>query len=213
MALRWAIACRPVLAPGGWQISAVAGCDVRSVTVRPILADEVGRFSALAGCSSLARASADRAGAALRRGPGRRVGRAGRVRVRRAVVRSPGRFLGWSREAHAAGRHSLAQSRTGSVDADQAVVDVHPVGPDAQGDEGLLLGGQVLAICRAAGVSSAVSPCLIETLIDWSARRCLGHWRVSHDETCRRSRLGYTSCCFTISALTAATSGTCATGR
>src|SRR5664280_921957 len=90
MALRWAIACRLALAPGGWQISAVAGCDVRSVTVRPILADEVGRFSALAGCSSLARASADRAGAALRRGPGRRVGRAGRVRVRSAVVRSPG---------------------------------------------------------------------------------------------------------------------------
>src|SRR5664279_1311412 len=90
MALRWAIACRLALAPGGWQISAVAGCDVRSVTVRPILADEVGRFNALAGRSSLARASADRAGAALRRGPGRRVGRAGRVRVRCAVVRSPG---------------------------------------------------------------------------------------------------------------------------
>jgi hypothetical protein len=46
MALRWAIACRLALAPGGWQISAVAGCDVRSVTVRPILADEVGRFNA-----------------------------------------------------------------------------------------------------------------------------------------------------------------------
>src|SRR5664279_2839993 len=90
MALRWAIACRLALAPGGWQISAVAGCDVRSVTVRPILADEVGRFNALAGRSSLARASADRAGAAQRRGPGRRVGRAGRVRVRCAVVRSPG---------------------------------------------------------------------------------------------------------------------------
>src|SRR5674536_297542 len=90
MALRWAIACRLALAPGGWQISAVAGCDVRSVTVRPILADEVGQFNALAGRSSLARASADRAGAALRRGPGRRVGRAGRVRVRSAVVRSPG---------------------------------------------------------------------------------------------------------------------------
>src|SRR5664280_2586135 len=43
------------------------------------------------------------------------------------------RFLGWSRETHAAGGHSLAQSRPGSVDADQAVVDVHPVGPDAQG--------------------------------------------------------------------------------
>ena len=46
MALGWAIACRLALAPGGWQISAVAGCDVRSVTVRPILADEVGRFNA-----------------------------------------------------------------------------------------------------------------------------------------------------------------------
>jgi len=38
MALRWAIACRLALAPGGWVDLC---CDVRSVTVRPILADEV----------------------------------------------------------------------------------------------------------------------------------------------------------------------------
>src|SRR5665648_433979 len=38
MALRWAIACRLALAPGGWVDLC---CDVRSVTVRPILASAV----------------------------------------------------------------------------------------------------------------------------------------------------------------------------
>src|SRR5660398_83860 len=99
MALRWAIACRLALAPGGWQISAVAGCDVRSVTVRPILADEVGRFNALAGRSSLARASADRAGAALRRGPGRRVVALVGFGSAALSCAARDRFLGWSREA------------------------------------------------------------------------------------------------------------------
>src|SRR5664280_1376345 len=165
MALGWAIACRLALAPGGWQISAVAGCDVRSVTVRPILADEVGRFNALAGRSSLARASADRAGAALRRGPGRRVGRAGRVRVRRAVVRSPGPLpraeLGGAVRAAAPCREQPALNRpTSSARIGRTVTDrtsqpataeiYQPRGADASRHAIAHLKAMITQLCRFA---------------------------------------------------------------
>jgi len=48
-------------------------------------------------------------------------------------------------------------ARDRAVGAGQAVVDVDPVGRDAQADEGLVLDSQVLRVCRAPGMADLES--------------------------------------------------------
>ena len=54
--------------------------------------------------------------------------------------------------AGSAGRECLAQTGTFAVGACQAVVDVDPLGLDAETEQGIALRGQVLLVGGASGV-------------------------------------------------------------
>ena len=54
--------------------------------------------------------------------------------------------------ASAAGGHCLAETGPGSVSAGEAVVDVDPVGVDAEGCKAVALGSEVLASRRYPGL-------------------------------------------------------------